>query len=93
MIHDLMLIFFKTVVINVDKNFFVKEKDVDVTLFMTDDFESKVTLYFNAWKVSKYGVFSSLYFPAFRLNTERNIWAPFTQYLLFSKVDSSFDLL
>ena len=48
MIHDLMLIFFKTVVINVDKNFFVKEKDVDVTLFMTDDFESKVTLYFNA---------------------------------------------
>ena len=26
---------------------------------------------FTAWKLSKYGVFSSLYFPAFGLNTER----------------------
>ena len=26
---------------------------------------------YTAWKVSKYGVFSGLYFPAFRLNTER----------------------
>ena len=26
---------------------------------------------YTAWKVPKYGVFSGLYFPAFRLNTER----------------------
>ena len=26
-----------------------------------------------AWKVSKYGVFSGLYFPAFGLNTDQNV--------------------
>ena len=37
-------------------------------LTLVDDFSAIYTV----WKVSKYGVFSDLYFPAFELNTERS---------------------
>ena len=40
---------------------------------------------FTAWKVSKYGVFSGPYFPAFGLNTDQEkllIWTLFTQCFL-----------
>ena len=39
---------------------------------------------FTTWKVSKYGIFSSRYFPAFTLNTERerySVWTVFRQCL------------
>ena len=39
-------------------------------------------VHFTAWKVSKYGVFSGPYFPAFGLNTDQKklrIWTLFTQ--------------
>ena len=35
---------------------------------------------FIAWKVSKYGVFSGLYFPAFELNTEKYVVSFRIQY-------------
>ena len=38
-------IFFKIIGIKVDQNFFVKQKDGRVSLFMNDDFGSKVVLY------------------------------------------------
>ena len=40
-----------------------------------------------AWKLSKYGVFSGPYFPAFGLNTDQKklrIWTLFTQWGMFS---------
>ena len=39
------------------------------------------------WKVSKYGVFSDPYFPAFGLNTDQKklrIWTLFTQLIIIS---------
>ena len=33
--------------------------------------KNEITQYNTAWKVSKYGVISGLYFPAFGLNAER----------------------
>ena len=46
---------------------------------------NKIFDLFTEWKVSKYGAFSSPYFPAFGLNTDQKklrIWTHFTQWLL-----------
>ena len=45
--------------------------NIRITSFSLTYFMSLVPVYVTAWKVSKYGVISVPYFPAFGLNTER----------------------